>query len=81
MYWCEIGRRPRYERAMGHTCEGPDVFPGTSLPDRTGVDGGSHGAEGKTERKGVRLYTLVECIRGICDAGDLGSTTGLNLAG
>ena len=35
---------------MGHTRERPDVFPGVSLTDRTGVDGGGHGAEGKDER-------------------------------
>ena len=54
-----------------HTREGPDVFPGVSLSDRTSVDGGGHGAEGKDERNksktDVRLYRFREYISEICD--------------
>ena len=56
---------------MARTREGPDVFSGASLSDSPGVDGGSHGAEGKGERnesgKEVRLYTVGECISEIRD--------------
>ena len=42
---------------MARTREGPDVFSGASLSDSPGVDGGSHGAEGKDKRdkSGMRL--------------------------
>lgn len=50
MHWCEIGRQRGNHQTMVHTCEGPDVFPEGSLPDSTGIDGGSHGTEGKDER-------------------------------
>jgi len=51
MYRCEIGRQRGNRKTTGHTREGPDVLPRRkSLPDRTGIDGGSHGAEGEDER-------------------------------
>ena len=56
---------------MGRTREGPDVLPRANLSDSPGVDGGSHGAQGKGERnksgKEMRLYTIGECINEICD--------------
>ena len=41
---CEIRGRRGHQQTAERTREGPDVFPRTSLSDRTGVDGGSHGA-------------------------------------
>jgi hypothetical protein len=50
MYQCEIRGRRGHQKTMERTREGPDVFPSTSLPNRTDVDGGGHGAEGKDKR-------------------------------
>lgn len=60
------------------------MFSSTSLSDGTGVDGRSHGAEGKDERDksemGLRLYRVgEEYINEVRDAGDLGSKTGSGL--
>lgn len=46
----EIGRRQDYQQTVGHTREGPLVLSRTSLSDGTGIDDGSHGAEGKDGR-------------------------------
>lgn len=57
------------------------MFSGTSLSDATGIDGGSHGAEGKGERSKkeseLRPYKFGEGrITDIRNVSDLGSQTG-----
>ena len=83
MHWCVVRHRQGHQQTTERTREGPDVFPRGSLPDRTGIEGGGHGAEGKDRRNksktGLRFYGVEECISGIRNVCDLGSTTGAGL--